>query len=113
MKGSNIIIAIQNLRLAEEQFLDFVRQNPNSRGERIFGVYVSKIRWIFNDLLTNPHLPFEVTNGLKEEINGDVLALPAIYEKIAMLGDYEKEVVETIIDAIHNGEKITITDKQD
>jgi hypothetical protein len=30
-----------------------------------------------------------------------------------MLGDTEKEIVETIIDAIHNGEKITITDKQD
>lgn len=111
MEGANLIIAIQNLKVAEEQFLDFIRQNPNSRGEKIFNVYNSKIRWVLNDLITNPHIPREVAEGIKKEINGDVLATPAIYEKISLLSEKDKEVIETIIDAIHKGEEITFVDK--
>ena len=51
MTGANIISAIQNLKMAQEQLEDFCRQFPNSQGERIFKNYSKKIDWIFNDII--------------------------------------------------------------
>ena len=42
MTGANIISAIQNLKMAQEQFEDFCRQYPNSQGSRLFKKYSDK-----------------------------------------------------------------------
>ena len=41
--SANIISAVQNLKLAQEQFEDFCRQYPETKGEKLFRVYVAKI----------------------------------------------------------------------
>ena len=66
--SANIIGAIQNLKMAQEQFLDFCRQFPNSQGEKLFKTYVSKIDWVFKDIITHPFLTNEVRFGIKKEI---------------------------------------------
>ena len=92
--SANIIGAIQNLKMAQEQFLDFCRQFPNSQGEKLFKTYVSKIDWVFKDIITHPFLTNEVRVGIKKEIESDVFAVPAILEKIALLKPEQREIIE-------------------
>jgi len=108
--SANIIGAIQNLKMAQEQFLDFCRQFPNSQGEKLFKTYVSKIDWVFKDIITHPFLTNEVRVGIKKEIESDVFAVPAILEKIALLKPEQREIIEDIIDAYISGETIKIVD---
>jgi hypothetical protein len=108
--SANIIGAIQNLKMAQEQFQDFCRQFPNNQGERLFKIYVSKIDWIFKDIITHPFLTDEVRLGIKKEIESDVFAVPAILEKIALLKPEQREIIEDVIDAYISGETIKIVD---
>ena len=108
--SANIIGAIQNLKMAQEQFQDFCRQFTNSQGERLFKTYVSKIDWIFKDIITHPFLTDEVRLGIKKEIESDVFAVPAILEKIALLKPEQREIIEDVIDAYISGETIKIVD---
>ena len=108
--SANIISAIQNLKLAQEQFEDFCRQFPNTKGEKLFKTYVGKISWMFNDIVTHPFLTEEVRYGIKKEINSDIFAIPAIHEKISLLRPEQREMIESLIDAYISGENIKIVD---
>lgn len=110
MNGANIINAIQNLKMAQEQLEDFCRQYPNSQGERIFKNYSKKIDWIFNDIITHPFLTNEVRTGIKNEIQSDVFAVPAIIEKVALLTPDQREIIESTLDAMLSGEEVKIVD---
>jgi hypothetical protein len=111
--GANIINAIQNMKMAQEQFLDFTRQYPNSAGSRLFKKYVDKIDWIFSDIITHPFLTHEVREGIKSEIKSDVFAVPAIIEKVALLTPEQREMIEDTLDAILSGEEVKIVDIKD
>jgi hypothetical protein len=108
--GANIINAIQNLKMAQEQFEDFCRQYPNSQGSRLFKKYSDKVNWIFSDIVTHPFLTNEVRLGIKNEIQSDVFAVPAILEKIALLTPEQREIIEDVIDAYVSGETVKIVD---
>ena len=110
MNGANIISAIQNLKMAQEQLEDFCRQFPRSQGERIFKNYSKKIDWIFSDIITHPFLTAEVRMGIKNEINSDVFAVPAIIEKVALLNPEQREIIESTLVAMINGEEVKIVD---
>jgi len=108
--GANIISAIQNLKMAQEQFDDFCRQYPDSQGSRLFKKYSEKINWIFSDLITNPFVTAEVRIGIKNEIASDVFAVPAIVEKVALLTPDQRDIIESTLDALINGEEVKIID---
>ena len=108
--GANIINAIQNLKMAQEQFEDFCRQYPNSQGSRLFKKYSDKVAWIFSDLITNPFLTNEVRIGIKNEIESDVFAVPAIIEKVALLTPDQRDLIESTLDALLSGEEVKIVD---
>jgi Fe-S cluster biosynthesis and repair protein YggX len=110
MTGANIISAIQNLKMAQEQLEDFCREFPNSQGQRIFKNYSKKIDWIFNDIITHPFITTEVIIGIKNEIQSDVFAVPAINEKISLLTPDQREIIESTLDAMINGEEVKIVD---
>jgi hypothetical protein len=108
--GANIINAIQNLIMAREQFEDFCRQYPNSQGSRLFKKYSDKISWMFSDLVSNPFLTEEVRIGIKNEIESDVFAVPAIIEKVALLTPDQRDLIESTLDALLSGEEVKIVD---
>ena len=108
--SANIISAIQNLKMAQEQFQDFCRQFPETKGEKLFKVYVGKINWIFKDIVTHPFLNDEVRFGIRKEIESDVFAVPAILEKVALLTPEQREIIESTLDAMINGEEVKIVD---
>lgn len=103
MTGSNIVSAIQHLKIAQEYLEDFMREHQGSKGAKLFGNYKHKIDWILTDMITHPFLPEAVREGIKWEVNSDVLALPAINEKIALLNPSQREAIETAIDQILEG----------
>lgn len=110
MKGSNIVSAIHHLRMAEEHYEDFIREFPNSMGARVFKSYITKIKWIYNDLVTHPHISQEVREGVKAEIKSDVFAVPAINDKVALLNPDQRDIIEATIDAMLAGEDVKIID---
>jgi hypothetical protein len=109
-RGANIINAIQNLKMADEQFLDFCRQYPNTQGERLFKSYSKRINFIFQDILTHTHLNDEVRDGIRKEIASDVFAVPAIVEKVALLTPEQRDMIEETLDAMLRGEAVKIVD---
>ena len=112
-RGANIINAIQNLKMAQEQFDDFCRQYPNSQGSRLFGSYSKKISWIFSDIVTHPFLTDEVRNGIKHEIESDVFAVPAIIEMVALLSPEQRDLIESTLEAMLSGQEVKIVDIND
>jgi len=110
VRGANIIGAIQNLRMAKDQFEDFIRQYPDSAGSKLFKRYIDKISWIFVDIVSIPSITEEVRTGIRKEIVSDVFAVPAILEKVALLSPEQREMIEDTIDAMLAGEEIKILD---
>lgn len=108
--GSNIVSAIHALRQAFDYFESFEKDHPGSKGAQLFTNYRKKIDWIYTDMLTNPHLTEPVREGMRREWNSDVFALPAINEKIPLLNPDQRELIETIVDALLKGEKVNITE---
>ena len=111
--GANIINAIQNLKMAQEQFEDFRRQFPDTKGEKLFKTYSDKTSWMFKDIITHPFITEEVRTGIKKEIDSDVFAVPAIVEKVALLTPEQREIIEDVIDAYVSGETVKIVDAND
>lgn len=109
-RGANIINAIQNLKMAQEQFDDFCRQYPNSQGSKIFSSYSKKIIWIFSDIITHPFLTEEIRDGMKKEIESDVFAVPAIVEMVALLTPEQRDLIEDTLNAMLAGEEVKIVD---
>ena len=110
MKGSNIVSGIHSLKMAQEFFLDFTREFPDSSGSKLFDKYNKRIDWILNDLITHTSLPEDVREGIKEELKSDVFTVPAILEKVSLLRPEQRETIETLIDAALNGEEFRIVD---
>lgn len=108
--SANIINAIQNLKMAQEQFEDFIRQYPDTAGSKLFQRYVSKITWIFTDIVSITSLTDEVRAGIRKEITSDVYAVPAIVEKVALLTPEQRELIEDTLDAMLAGEEVKIVD---
>lgn len=111
--SSNIVSAIHHLRMAEEQYEDFIRELPGSKGAVLFKSYIKKIRWIYSDIVTYPYINEEVKEGIKKEIESDVFAIPAINEKVALLTPEQREIIEESIDAMLAGIDVKIIDVQD
>jgi hypothetical protein len=110
MKGSNIVSAIHHLRMAKEFFESFRRDYPSSRGDKLFGSYINKVEFIYKDMISYPHLNDEVRDGIRAEWQSDVFAVPALFEKIPLLNPEQRELIETTIDAMLNGEEIKIVE---
>ena len=114
MKGrSNIVAGIHHLKMAFDHFEDFGREHPGTKGSRLFEGYNNRLKWIMNDLATHPLLPEDVRNGVKEEVNSDVFAIPAIAEKISLLSPANRESLEEALDLLLSGEEITISTLQE
>jgi hypothetical protein len=109
MRGAtDIANAIHHLRMAYDHFESFGREYPGTQGARLCKQYSNRIEWVVNDMLTHPHFPAEVREGIRSEWMSDVFTGEAIREKIVQLNPTEREVVERLIDAVIAGERIEI-----
>ncbi len=109
--GSNIISSIHELKQAVEHFESFQREHPGSKGAKLFQVYKAKINWIYTDMATQPFLPQVVRDGIKQEWNSDVFSVPAINEKIPLLNPAQRDMLETMIDKMLQGEEIIFSEQ--
>lgn len=109
--GSNIISAIHSIRQAYEHFCSFQREYPGSKGDRLMACFNAKLSFIAKEIITHPFLPEDVRMGVKKEWEGDVFSVDAITEKVALLTNDKRELIELVIDAMLAGEEIKIVDK--
>ena len=110
MKGeSDIVSGIQSLRRTFDHWQSFVRERPGSLAERMFGGYCKRMEWIVNDVLSCPHFPNLVRDGIRKEWNADNFSVPAISEKVALLPVDQRAIVEDIIDQLISGKQLEIT----
>lgn len=112
--AGQFIDMIHNVKCAWEHLHSFMRDAPGTNGEKLAKVYIKKLEWIYNDMVTYPHFPRVVIDGIKKEWESDTFANSAIVEKVAMLTPAQKEAIENIIDKVLKGETIiTQYDEQD
>ena len=110
MKGeSDIVSGIQSLRRTFDHWQSFIRERPGSLAERMFGGYCKRLEWIVNDMLSCPHFPDIVREGIRKEWNADNFSVPAISEKVALLPVDQRAIVEDIIDQLISGKQLEIT----
>lgn len=105
---SNTVSAIHHLKLAHEHFSDFQRQHKGTKGAKIFENYKGRIEYIYRDLITHRFFTPETIEGIKQEWNSDVFALPAIADKVSLLTPEQRDGVEQLIDALLSGEQIIV-----
>lgn len=106
---SNLVLAIQAVKQAKEQFEDFQRQYPATRGAKLCELYAHKLNWIGKDLITNPLFGDDIVKGVKQEWESDAYSVPAIYEKFSLLDPNKRELIETIVDGLLAGEEIVFS----
>jgi len=112
MKGAtNIVSSLHHLRMANDHFESFELEHPGSKGAQTFGQYRKRINWIFRDIITHPFLPDAVRQGIKQEVNSDVFAVPAIQEKVPLLHPQQRELVETVIDYLLEGKSFELVER--
>lgn len=105
---SNIVQAIQHVKMANEFMQDFIRSTPDTRGAYIFKDYSRRLQWILTDILTYPHFDKEVRQGISVEIKSDPFATPAIVEKVSLLNSEQREMIEDLIEDILKGKTIHV-----
>jgi hypothetical protein len=106
--ASSVVNALIALRQAKEHFADALRDNPGSIAQRLVKPYLRKIEWIYTDIITYPHFPDIVRDGIRSEWHSDAFTTPAIVEKIAKLRPDEREAIEVIIDKVIAGDMINV-----
>ena len=72
------------------------------------GNYQNRIEWIVNDIKLNHQCSDEIREAINEEWQGDVLTIDSINEKVLQLRPSEREIIETILDAVLAGEEINV-----
>lgn len=73
-----------------------------------FKGYINKIEYIVNDIKLHPQCSEEIRQAINEEWNSDILTIDSIQEKVLQLTPNEREIVETILDAVIAGEEINV-----
>lgn len=111
--GSDIISGIHCIKQANEHFSSFYREYPDSKGGLLMKNYCNKLEWFFKDLVSHPALPEKVREGIRQEWNSDVFAIPAIFEKIPLLNPEQRNMIETLVDAMLSGEEIKMVQTED
>lgn len=108
MKGAsnNVLMGFQHLKIASECFEDYVRDHPGKKSAVIFTGYCKKINWIINDFVCTPGLTPELIGAVKKHLSSDLLAIPAINEKLTKLSPECLQMIEIMVDKILEGEKI-------
>lgn len=108
MKGAsnNVLMGFQHLKIASECFEDYVRDHRGSSLAIIFSGYCKKINWIINDFICTPGLTPELIGAVKKHLSSDLLAIPAINEKLTKLSPECLQMIEIMVDKILEGEKI-------
>jgi hypothetical protein len=111
MKGQTALAnSLFHLKVAEQYMTSFVADNPGTYGASLLKQYAARVGWILRDVVTNPKLPDEARNGLKNDLKSDLLVIPAIAEKIALLTEDNREAVEMLVDMLVRGEKLTVVE---
>lgn len=108
MSATNFIQAMHHLKVSKEFFQDIQRDCVGTKGATIAKKYEDKIEWMYKDLLTNPNFNEDFRKGLKEEWSADAFVVPALMEKITELTPENREKLEVVVQAIIDGEEITI-----
>lgn len=105
---SSLSAGLHHLKIAGEYYQDFIRSNPGSYGARLFKKYIEKIDWIVMDILSNPIFPEDIRNGMREDLNNDVLAISSLEDKIHDLTPELRELAEEMLDIMLSGESFEI-----
>ncbi len=109
MKGeSDIVSGLQAMKRAFDHWDRFVRERPGHLAEKMFGGYCKRLDWIAQDLITCPHFPQPVRDGIRNEWRADPFTTMAIAEKAALLPPDQRDVIESIIDRLITGERLNI-----
>lgn len=107
--NSNVINGIIELKKAKDLFEDAVRSwGENSKGAKLVKVYIKKIDWIYNDMVTFPKFPDQVIDGIRKEWASDSFTVDAITEKVALLSPEQRDSIERVIDKVLSGDSLEI-----
>ena len=107
--NANIISGIIELKKAKDLFEDTIRSlGKESKGARLLKNYISKIDWIYTDMVTFPKFTDVVINGIRKEWASDSFTVDAITEKVAMLSPEKRDAIERVIDKVLDGEMLEV-----
>jgi hypothetical protein len=108
MDTSNIVQGFHHLRKAQLNFEVVKNQTHTTLKESIEKVLIQRIEGIKDNFITSIKFDFprEVKDGINKEWQSDVLAVDNIYNLLHLLTPEKRELVETIVIALINGESI-------
>ena len=109
MANNDVLKALHELWRAKLHFKLFCAGKTLSpKVKTQFNSYQTRIEWIVNDIKLNHQCSDEIREAINEEWQGDVLTVDSINEKVLQLSPSEREIIETILDAVLAGEEINV-----
>ena len=100
---------IHHINIAKQYFED-VRLGTSGGIKAIFNQYIQKCEWIITNV--THRLKEENKKAIEDELKQSI-TFEAINDKLILLDNEQRDCVESLIDAIINGEKVEIKNKND
>lgn len=76
------------------------------KSKHLAGEYCRRMQYIADQFISHPRLPDWLRQGISNEWHSDVFVTDALHEKISKLTPYQREVIESLIDKVIEGEEI-------
>jgi hypothetical protein len=100
--------AFYHLKMAEYYYEDTVREDTQSIAGKFAKKCVEKIKWLLMEFKTHPMLPRYAMDDWQKELDGDIMFHEAISRKCMLLSDKQKAAMESALDCLISGEKLTL-----
>lgn len=107
-KDNSFRKAFYHLKMAETYLLDEARERPAKLSGDVCKKYLTKLRWIFQDFITDIRLPKFAQDEFKKELEGDLMFFDSISQKSLNLSEKQRGEIENIIDCCLRGEKVVV-----
>lgn len=109
--AASVLKFFTHLQLCKLYAHSIIKDNPNTIFAKIFKHIMPKLDWIYNAVITHnlvyQHIP-QTIDLIREQWQSDVVLELGLNEKITLLSEQQKELLEPVLDCILQGETFEV-----
>lgn len=109
--AASILKFFTHLQLCKLYAHSVIKDNPKSIFATIFKAIMPKLDWIYKEVITHhlvyQHIP-QTIDLIREQWQSDAVLELGLNEKIALLSEHQKELLEPVLDCILKGETFEV-----
>lgn len=112
--AASILKFFTHLQLCKLYAHSIIKDNPKSIFAIVFKGVTPKLEWVYKEVITHnlvyQHIP-QTIDLIREQWQSDAVLELGLNEKIALLSEQQKELLEPVLDCILQGETFEVVTK--